>query len=71
MGTEPRKVGTVTGAASGGAAAGAALAQIAVWAWPDAEPIEAALTVLLTLGFGFIGGWLVPPSRSGGEHSAA
>lgn len=61
--TPTRKVGTVTGAASGGAAAGAAIAQIVTWAWPDAEPIEPALTVLLTLGFGFIAGWLVPPRR--------
>lgn len=69
MATEPRKVGTVTGATAGGATAGAALAQVLVWAYPDAEPIEAALTVLLTLGFGFLGGWIVPP-KSNGRHEA-
>jgi len=67
-------VGLVTGAATGGAGAGYALAVIVVWlltmagvAVPD--NVSDAIGLLFTIGLGLLGGWLVPPGagqRRGG-----
>ena len=57
----PRTVGPVTAAATGGATAGAALAAIIVLLVPTLQPVEWALTVLLTATFGVVGGYLVKP----------
>lgn len=56
-----RTVGAVTGTTTAGATAGAAIAQIITWAWPQTTEIEAAITVLLTLALGILAGWAVPP----------
>lgn len=59
--TTKRTVGAVTGTSTAGATAGAAIAQIITWAWPQTAEIEAAITVLLTLALGILAGWAVPP----------
>lgn len=64
-----RKVGPVTVAAAGGGTVGAALSDVIVWAYPPAEPIGAALTIILTAALGVLGGWLVKPQK-GGDHAA-
>lgn len=56
-----RVVGPVTGAATAGGGIGAALAQILVHFWPYLEPVESAVTVVLTVALALIGGYLVPP----------
>lgn len=67
--TPRRSIGPITATTAGGGAAGAALAQVIVWAYPAAGPIEGALSVLLTLGLGALAGFLVPPKRTG-RHAA-
>lgn len=69
---EKRTVGAVTAASTTGAGAGYAAATIIVWIISlfglDATPIEDALGLVLTVGGGLLGGYLVP---SGGGRRAA
>jgi hypothetical protein len=69
-----RSVGIVTTAATGGATVGNALAQIIVW-WAeqnqlDMSRIEVAISVVLTAGFGVLGGYLVPSNHAKGRYEA-
>lgn len=72
--TDNRTVGPVTLAATAGGTTGAAIAQIIVWLLAqngiDANPISAALTVVLSAALGIVGGYLVPPaSTRKGKHA--
>ena len=56
-----RVVGPVTSAATAGGGLGAAIAQIIIHFWPYLEPVESAVTVVLTVVLALVGGFLVPP----------
>ena len=56
-----RVVGPVTGAATAGGVLGAAISQIIIHFWPYLEPVESAVTVVLTVVLALVGGFLVPP----------
>ena len=58
-----RTVGPVTGAATAGGGLGAAIAQIIIHFWPYLEPVESAVTVVLTVILALVGGYLVPPEN--------
>ena len=58
-----RVVGPVTGAATAGGGLGAAIAQIIIHFWPYLEPVESAVTVVLTVILALVGGYLVPPKN--------
>ena len=56
-----RQIGPVTGAATAGGGLGAALAKILVHLWPYLQPVESAVTVVLTVALALTGGYLIPP----------
>ena len=56
-----RQIGPVTGAATAGGGLGAAIAQIIIHFWPYLEPVESAVTVVLTVVLALVGGYLIPP----------
>lgn len=58
-----RVVGPVTGAATAGGGLGAAIAQIIIHFWPYLEPVESAVTVVLTVILALAGGYMVPPKN--------
>ncbi|MDY6054331.1 hypothetical protein [Micrococcus sp.] len=60
-----RTVGPVTGAATAGGVIGVAIAQIITHIWPELDPIQDPIAVLLTAALALVGGWLVPPQRPG------
>ncbi|NIH70476.1 hypothetical protein [Auritidibacter ignavus] len=57
---QKRTVGPVTGASAVGGSLGAAIAQIIVHFAPSLQPVETAVTVIITAVLAVIGGWLVP-----------
>lgn len=62
-----RTVGPVTSATAVGGGLGAALAQILVHLWPYLEPVESAVTVVLTAILALVAGYLVPPKDPEGN----
>ena len=56
-----RTVGPVTGASAVGGSLGAAIGQLIVHFFPTLEPVETAVTVIITAVLAVIGGYLVPP----------
>ena len=56
-----RSVGPVTGASAVGGSLGAAIGQLIVHFFPTLEPVETAVTVIITAVLSVIGGYLVPP----------
>lgn len=61
MTTQKRQVGAVTGASAVGGSLGAAIGQLIIHFAPSLEPVEAAVTVIVTAILAVIGGYLVPP----------
>ncbi|WGH92083.1 hypothetical protein QDX21_07005 [Auritidibacter ignavus] len=60
---QKRTVGPVTGASAVGGSLGAAIAQIIVHFAPSLQPVETAVTVIITAVLAVIGGWLVPADK--------
>ncbi|WGH91460.1 hypothetical protein QDX23_03575 [Auritidibacter ignavus] len=60
---QKRTVGPVTGASAVGGSLGAAIAQIIVHFAPSLQPVETAVTVIITACLAVIGGWLVPSDK--------
>ena len=56
-----RSIKGVTTASAAGGGLGAALAQVIIHVFPYMEGTEAALSVILTVLVGLLGGYLVPP----------
>lgn len=56
-----RTVGPVTGASAVGGSLGAAIGQLIVHFFPTLEPVETAVTVIITAILAVVGGYLVPP----------
>ena len=63
MAIQKRSVGGVTTASATGGGLGAALAQLVIHIFPYMEGTEAALSVILTVLVGLLGGYLVPPAQ--------
>ena len=59
--TQKRSVGPVTGASAVGGSLGAAIGQLIVHFFPTLEPVETAVTVIITAVLAVVGGYLVPP----------
>ncbi|WGH93887.1 hypothetical protein QDX21_03550 [Auritidibacter ignavus] len=60
---QKRTVGPVTGASAVGGSLGATIAQIIVHFAPSLQPVETAVTVIITAVLAVIGGWLVPADK--------
>ena len=58
-----RSIKGVTTASAAGGGLGAALAQVVIHVFPYMEGTEAALSVILTVLVGLLGGYLVPPAQ--------
>ncbi|PXA76484.1 hypothetical protein [Auritidibacter sp. NML100628] len=58
---QKRKIGPVTGATTVGGALGASIAQIIIHFVPSLQPLESAVTVIITVILAVTAGWLVPP----------
>lgn len=56
-----RSIGPVTGASAVGGSLGAAIGQLIVHFFPTLEPVETAVTVIITAVLAVVGGYLVPP----------
>lgn len=69
MAIQKRSVGGVTTASAAGGGLGAALAQLVIHIFPYMEGTEAALSVVLTVLVGLLGGYLVPPKDEGVEQT--
>src|SRR5699024_2613283 len=63
MANQKRSIKGVTTASATGGGLGAALAQLVIHIFPYMEGTEAALSVILTVLVGLLGGYLVPPSK--------
>ena len=61
MANQKRSIKGVTTASAAGGGLGAALAQLVIHIFPYMEGTEAALSVILTVLVGLLGGYLVPP----------
>ena len=61
MTTQKRQVGAVTGASAVGGSLGAAIGQLIIHFVPSLEPVETAVTVIVTAILAVVGGYLVPP----------
>jgi len=59
--TQKRSIGPVTGASAVGGSLGAAIGQLIVHFFPTLEPVETAVTVIITAILAVVGGYLVPP----------
>ena len=59
--SQKRSVGPVTGASAVGGSLGAAIGQLVVHFFPTLQPVETAVTVIITAILAVVGGWLVPP----------
>lgn len=59
--SQKRSIGPVTGASAVGGSLGAAIGQLVVHFFPTLEPVETAVTVIITAVLAVIGGYLVPP----------
>lgn len=64
-----RSIKGVTTASAAGGGLGAALAQVIIHVFPYMEGTEAALSVILTVLVGLLGGYLVPPKDEEVEHT--
>lgn len=60
MTTRKRQVGAVTGASAAGGSLGAAIGQLIIHFAPSLEPVETAVTVIVTAILAVVGGYLVP-----------
>ena len=60
MTTRKRQVGAVTGASAAGGSLGAAIGQLIIHFAPSLEPVETAVTVIVTAVLAVVGGYLVP-----------
>ena len=61
MANKRRTVGPVTGASAVGGSLGAAIGQLIVHFFPTLQPVETAVTVIITAVLAVVGGYLVPP----------
>src|SRR5699024_4251711 len=61
MTTQKRQVGAVTGASAVGGSLGAAIGQLVIHFAPSLEPVETAVTVIVTAVLALVGGYLAPP----------
>lgn len=61
-----RSIKGVTTASAAGGGLGAALAQLIIHVFPYMEGTETALSVVLTVLTGLLGGYLVPPAQDEG-----
>lgn len=59
--SQKRSIGPVTGASAVGGSLGAAIGQLVVHFFPTLEPVETAVTVIITAVLAVVGGYLVPP----------
>lgn len=59
--SQKRSVGPVTGASAVGGSLGAAIGQLVVHFFPTLQPVETAVTVIITAILAVVGGYLVPP----------
>lgn len=61
LNTQKRQVGAVTGASAVGGSLGAAIGQLIIHFFPSMQPVETAVTVIVTAILAVVFGYLVPP----------
>lgn len=63
MAIQKRTIGGVTTASSAGAGLGLAVAEVLAHLFPGLAGIEMPLSIIITVLFGLVAGWLVPPKQ--------